>query len=407
MLRSQFSIERTACISFENTIHPTTHRSRTKEFTLTVRQRPVRKSSVALLAIGVLLIAAAAVIRFLILPSLTTLPDDLSQAQRYDGTLQALDPQAFQSGDLANLLTPEMPITADRSLTVDAVDGDTAIVTSAAVLSLPDGSKQNDVHTYAVSRVDYSPIDLTDAQRDTLVPDEKKASFEPHEGLAFSWPMNPPRDGTALYDSVTRTAQPAEFIETSSLEGRDVANYRIDASGPILSPTVMQQFAQFPAQLPTPLLAGLLQAGLVPDDSRAALGAALPSLPPTVDIGFGSSNVIAAAVDQRFGAPLSVDQRQQMYVTIPVAGQDLPVLPLSTVTLHTAPDEVTTTAGTLKSNERLLDLLGLWVPLALVLVGLAMIVIALLGLRQPNTATEARRTGQGSREDRTPSGAQS
>ena len=370
---------------------------------MTVRPNPVRKSSVALLVVGVLLIAVAAAIRFLILPSLTKLPDDLSQAQRYEGTLQALDPQAFQSGDLANLLTPEMPITADRSLTVDAVDGDTAIVTSAAVLSLPDGSKQNDVHTYAVSRSDYSPVDLTDEQRATLIPEEKKASFEPHEGLAFSWPMNPPTDGTALYDSVTQTAQPAEFVETSSLEGRDVANYRIDASGPILSPTVLQQFAQFPAQLPTPLLAGLLQAGLVPDDSRAALEAALPTLPPTIDIGFGSSNAIDAAVDQRFGAPVSVDQLQQMYVTVPVAGQDLPVLPLSTVALHTAPDEIVASADTLTSNQRLLDLLGLWLPLVLTVVGIALIVFGSLRLRRPNDERGARRTGQDARDDHTPS----
>ncbi|WP_280474566.1 hypothetical protein [Nocardia asiatica] len=43
---------------------------------------------------------------------------------------------------------------------MEAVDRDTAIVTSAAALALPDGSTQNDVHIYAVSVVDYAPVEL-------------------------------------------------------------------------------------------------------------------------------------------------------------------------------------------------------------------------------------------------------
>lgn len=350
---------------------------------MTVRQTTVRKSALALLVIGLLLIAVAAGVRFLVLPSISKLPDDLSQSQRFEGTMQALNPQAFQSGDLANLLTPEMPITAHRSLTVDAVDGDTAVVTSAAAISLPDGSQQDDVHTYAVSRVDYGPVPLTDEQKASLVPEEKQATFEPHEGYAFSWPMNPPTDGNSLYDSVTRTAQPANYVDSSTLEGRDVANYRIDASGPILSPTVLQQFSQFPTQLPTAILAGVLQAGLVPEGSRADLEAALPSLPAVVDIGFGSSNSVNAAVDEKFGAPLNVEQTQQMYVTIPVNGQDLPVLPLSTVALHTAPDEVVSTADTLQSNGRLLGILGVWLPVALLVIGLVLLGFGVFRLRKP------------------------
>src|SRR5690349_8365397 len=115
----------------------------------------VRKLSVVCLAVGVVLVLAAAIVRFAVLPGLMKLPADLDQSQKYEGTMQAVDPAAFAANDLAHLLTPEMPITADRSLRVDTVDGDTAIVTSKALMKLPDGSKQSDVHTYAISRVDY------------------------------------------------------------------------------------------------------------------------------------------------------------------------------------------------------------------------------------------------------------
>ncbi|TQC41252.1 hypothetical protein EEB14_55995 [Rhodococcus sp. WS4] len=61
-----------------------------------------------------------------------------------------------------------MPITADRSLMVNAVDGDTALVTSTAVLTLPDNPTSEDVHSYAISRTDYTPVAVTDDQLKTL-----------------------------------------------------------------------------------------------------------------------------------------------------------------------------------------------------------------------------------------------
>jgi hypothetical protein len=341
----------------------------------------VRKSSVVWSLLGILLIIGAVIVRFVVLPSLTKLPEDLSQSQKYEGTMQAVDPKAFAAGDLAHLLTPEMPITADRSLTVDAVDGDTAIVTSKAVISLPDSSTQNDVHTYAVDRGDYSPVQLDEDQRAALVPADKQATFETHSGLAFSWPMDPPQDGTALYDSVTRTAQAATFVDDTELQGREVRNYRIDAAGPITSPTVLAQFKDFPPQLPKPMIGGLLQAGIVPEQSRSALTAALPTMPDSIPIAFGSTNKIDAAVDAEFGAPLRVSQVQGMYVTVSVDGRDLPVIPLSIAQLHTADSEVTAAADTMAKNSTMLSILGLWLPLAMAVIGIGLLVLGIVRRR--------------------------
>ncbi|MGY4101842.1 porin PorA family protein [Nocardia sp. R16R-3T] len=338
----------------------------------------VRKSSVVMLLLGTLLVVGAVVVRFAVLPLITKLPDDLSQSQKYEGTMQALNARAFASGDLANLLTPVVPITADRSLTVDAVDGDTAIVTSKAVITLPDSSTQNDVHTYAVSRIDYSPVQLSDDQRTALIPTDKQSSFEAHSGLAFSWPMDPPKNGTALYDSVTRTAQPAIYLDETELQGRQVYNYRIDAAGPITSPIVLAQFKDFPTQLPKTLLTGLLQVGVVPEQSRATLAEALPTLPDLVPIGFGSTNQIQAAVDSEFGAPLQVNQTQGMYVTVSTGGRDLPALPLSIVSLHTADSEVSASADTLSKNSTMLSLLGLWLPVVAAVAGVGLLTFGFL-----------------------------
>ncbi|MGW5518820.1 porin PorA family protein [Nocardia africana] len=335
------------------------------------------------MTLGVVFIAAAAILKFAVLPTMMKLPSDLNQAQKYEGTIQALDPQAFASNDLAHLLTPETPITADRSVKVDAVDGDTAIVTSKALLNLPDGSKQPDVHTYAVSRIDFAPVTISPDEEKSLIPADEQTTFEPHQGVAFSWPMNPPKDGTTLYDPITRTAQAATFKSEGKLEGREVYNYRVDAGGPITSPAVLSQFKSFPSRLPKSAIAGLLQAEVVPPASRTALAAALPTMPDLVDIHFTSTNLVNAAVDRQFGAPLKIDQTQRMYASVPVAGKDLPTLPLSTLKLHTADSEIPSAANTLKKNSIILAIGGLWVPLILLLAGLALTALGILRRRKP------------------------
>jgi hypothetical protein len=349
----------------------------------------VRKSSIVWLAVGAILIVLAVVIRFVVLPTASKLPSDLNQTQLYEGTVVGLDAAAFAAGDLGRLQTPEAPITADRSVTVNAVEGDTAIVTSKAVIHLPGDTTQNDVHTYAVSRVDFSPVTLTPEQHDSLVPEEQKATFEPHEGVAFAWPPNPPQDGTSLYDPVTQTAQEAVFANEGTLAGRDVNNYVVDASGPVKSPAVLAGFAQFPTQIPKSVVVGLLEAGAVPAGSQELIRADLAELPELIDVGFSSSNKIDAAVDKQFGSPLRFDQEQSLFATIPVGGQQVNVLPLSTLKLHTADFEVTAGGDTASKNATLLAAIGVWVPIAFVIIGLLLIALAIARWRKPAVDTDA------------------
>ncbi|MFC6013390.1 porin PorA family protein [Nocardia lasii] len=343
---------------------------------MSVQLSRFRKSALVFALLGAVLVIGAVVLRFVIVPSSMKLPADLNSFQKYAGTTQALNGQALAAGDLANLLTPALPITADTGVVVNAVDGDTAIVTRSAAITMPDGSIQNDVHTYAVSRVDYGAVALSDAQRDALVPAAQRPDFEAHSGLVFTWPMNPPKDGTMLYDSVAGVAQPATFVDEGDLEGRHVYNYHVEGVGPVADQAVLSKFTAFPAQLPKMLIAGMLQAGVVPEQSRATLAAALPTLPDMLDLGFATTNDVRGAIDTQFGAPLRVEQTQGIYATVAVDGKDVPTVPLSITTLRTTDPEVTTTANKLAENATTLSLMNVWVPLTLLALGLALIGLA-------------------------------
>src|SRR5690606_34315901 len=105
------------------------------------------------------------------------------------------------------------------------------------------------------------------------------------------------------------------------------------------------------------------------------------SLPDLVGIGFGSTNEVNAAVDAEFGAPLQVEQTQAMYVTVAADGRDIPALPLSVVNIHTAENEVVSSADTLSKNSTMLSILGLWLPLALGLIGIALVALGIVRRR--------------------------
>ncbi|MFE5708477.1 porin PorA family protein [Rhodococcus koreensis] len=348
----------------------------------------VRRSSIVWLVLGIVLIMSAVLVRLVALPTLSKLPADFTATQKYEGSISALNHQAFASNDLANLIGPEVPVTADRGLSVDAVDGDTAIVTTDTAINLPDGTQQKDVHTFAVNRVDFSPVPLTAQEEQTLVPAEDQKAFEPHQGVAFSFAPNPPTDGNQIYDTVTMTGQSAIFTGEDTVEGRKVNRYEVDTAGPIQSPALLAQFEQFPSQLPKALVAGLLQAGVVPESSIPAVQEGLGSLPEAITIGFGSTNAMSVAVDQQFGTPLDIAQTQGMYVTVPIDGQDVPILPLSVAKLHTAPADVTAVANDLSKNAMLLSVIGLWFPIVALIVGAGLITLAALRGRK-RVATES------------------
>ena len=87
-----------------------------------------KAGGVTLAVIGAVLILAAAVLKFIVVPGMAQFPDDVDTTRYYSGTLSMLNPQAVATGDLANLFMQDVPITIDRTVTTEEVDGGDALV---------------------------------------------------------------------------------------------------------------------------------------------------------------------------------------------------------------------------------------------------------------------------------------
>ncbi|QDQ93027.1 DUF3068 domain-containing protein [Rhodococcus sp. WB9] len=327
----------------------------------------MRRSSVVLLIVGVLLIAAAAAIKYVAVPNLSKLPEDTDENAAFEGTLRQLDPTSFA-------LDAGTPITIDRSVTVDEVAGDTAVVTSTAVTHLPSGDT-TDRHSYAISRVDY-----------TQAPAPDGAQVENQQGgVTLSFPMNPTTDDTLVYDSVTRTAQPVTYTGTSTLEGRDVHSFTGTTTAPIADPAVLgpvkagiAALAQSGdgSTLPKAMLQSLLPA--LPADRAAAVLRTLETAPEQVPVVFTSVNAMTLAVDTRFGAPINTAQNQTTVLNIQSGDATVPLLDLSQVQVETSEASIQSVAQKFVEGERQLNILAVWVPLASALMGLLLVVVAIV-----------------------------
>ncbi|WP_420752782.1 porin PorA family protein [Rhodococcus sp. O3] len=335
----------------------------------------LRRSSLVLAIVGVLLIAAAALIRFVLVPSMTKMPTEIDSRSTYTGSLQSFDPSKFALGD-------GVAFTVARHVDVDHVDGDVAVITSVSETQRPTGDSTSS-HTYALSRVDYTQ---QSAPEGFEVEDQKG-------GMVFSLPMNPSPDGNTLYDTVTREAITLEHVGDSVLEGRDVFELRGNLTAPIADPAVLA-----PAQAGIAAMAGVgdgsvlpkqtlqVLAGVLPPEKAQPITAALAAQPDLVPVVLTVDTTIDMNIDTRFGSPLRSVQDQTTVLNMKNGDELIPLLDLSRAVVSTDDASVANTASKLSSSETMLDIVSKWLPLLLTVIGVVLIAVAFLR-RRPEPAT--------------------
>ncbi|MBF6148889.1 DUF3068 domain-containing protein [Nocardia nova] len=332
----------------------------------------IRRSSKILIALGILLIAAAAVVRFAIVPSVSKLPTSLDVTNHYEGTGTLLNPQALQSGDTAHALASNVPVTIDRHTYVSETHGNTAIVHDDFTVRAPGGIAMPSNHTYAVDR----------KTMDTA-PASNGVDVQPHRGLTIGWPISPDRDTQyQLYDFATRTTAPMKYTGEAKIAGRDVLDYTVAATGPLEDKAIL---SALPPALPKSQLAGL--APLLPAELQAKIGAAAATLPDPVPLNYTSTSNLGLAADKTLGTPADGSIQMKIVVNADLAGQNTPIMPVLTVDTKLTPASISAAADTASRTSGLLNLISLWIPLLLLVLGVVLALIGFLRRKAPVATT--------------------
>ncbi|MGY1753518.1 porin PorA family protein [Blastococcus sp. SYSU D01042] len=333
------------------------------------------RSSVVLAVVGVLLIVAAAVVRFVVVPSVTKLPEDLDVTLEFEGTYNGINP-AVLSGGATEVIATDVPITAVREVLSESVDGDTEIVLRRDTRTVGDAEPTVTEVRFAVDREtdEAGPApegadDVTDA-----------------EGLVFTLPIDPrPEDGVYEYwDQNTLQAAPVTFEGEEVFGGRDVYRYESVSEGELANPGALN----LPTSLPKDVLAALAPGldGLVSPELLAALPAVLPSLPAEIPIAWTSRTTTLVDADQELGATIAGGSTQEITGSLDLGVTTVDV-PFATIDVYSTDDSIQDRGNTVADDARLLNLVGTVLPIVLTVLGVLLLVAALLLARRAATRT--------------------
>jgi hypothetical protein len=335
------------------------------------------RTSQILVVVGVLLIAAAAIVRFVVVPSVATLPEDFASSQDYEGTYSGLN-QAALAGAGGELLVDGVPVTATRSYETVEVEDGTAVVEQTVERSL--GGQESPATTlrYAVDRDTF----------ESTAPPADAEDVVPSEGLIFSLPLDVDPEGDyALWDQATGAAYPLTYEGESTLAGRDVYEFRSVAEGELVNPEALG----LPTSIPKTQLTALTPAleGSLPPEVLAQLPAVLAQLPDVIEIGYTSTTTSTLFADQAIGATVSSGSTQEITAQLNL-GTTISV-PFSTIELSATEDSQQERADYAADNAGDLNLVSTLLPLVLGALGVLLLLVALVialraGRRSPADA---------------------
>ncbi|WP_063002599.1 porin PorA family protein [Nocardia mikamii] len=324
-----------------------------------------RRSSKILVAVGVLLIALAAVVRFILVPALSKLPGDLDVNPLYEGKGTLLNAQALQAGDVAHVIASDVPVTVNRHVYVSSTDGDTALAHDDITLVAPGLSVPSN-HTYAIDR---KTMDVATGY--------SSEGVEPHSGMTIALPLHP--DSSAkyqYYDFATRTTVPMNYVGTGTVSGRDVLNYSVDAKGVLRDPAIG---GALPPSLPKSQVAAL--APLLPANVRDGLGGALAQLPDPVPFTYTAVTHIDLAADRTLGSPIDAKLNQQVIANVEIGGQTVPVMPVLSIDTALNSKSISDAAASARSQSMQLNLISVIAPLVLLVLGVLALLVGILRRR--------------------------
>ena len=234
------------------------------------------------LLLGLLLVAGGLVIKLAILPALAVWPDDVDSTRTYDGTLVTmLNPQALATGDMANLFLENVPVSVDRHVTTEQVEGLKALVREVATMYAlnPDGTRgdviQGSDDWYTIDRKTLAHIpNFTDS---TLVREER-------QGLVIGFPIGTKQQNYQGWTDDYQALSTTEYRGVEEHEGITTYHFT-SSSGPklIVDPVML---AMFPESMPKAAVQALAPQLGLSNELMMQFAMLLPALPDPIPFAY-------------------------------------------------------------------------------------------------------------------------
>ncbi len=257
-----------------------------------------RKLAAIAAVVGLVLVAAGAILRFAVVPGQAQFPDDVDTTRVYTGTLDIVNPEALASFDVANAFLTGVPVSIERRVTTEEVSGDQALVRSKAEIIGPTGQ-------VIIGSDDWYTIDRKTMEHVPNFTDDERV-FGERSGLVVGWPIDTePRDYPGWNGD---PRMPVTLRYAGEEERGGINTYVFEASAEpqlIVDPATL---ANFPSAVPKDLIAALAEVIELPPEVAANLPLVLPALPDPLPLRYTYSFEARFWVDPTTGILVDVER---------------------------------------------------------------------------------------------------
>lgn len=328
------------------------------------RSRNLSAFTLSACAFGMLLTAAAVLVKFMLLPEMTKLPTDFTADGILFGTVESHVPGGAVT---TTSIEVEKSVYAENA-TNDA----TILVSTAKIFTIPRHPGEQpisvDTHTYAVDR---RTLQQVAPYNGVTVEDQKGA-------MTYALRPDSATSTSTFYDTATRTAQPMRFDGTTTFHGRVADRYRIDSTGPLVDPGLLAKLrASLGARTGTDGTAVSKAALAALGFSPAAIDTAQENIPVTYQV----RNQSELLIDTEFGLVLDIHTSATMFAEPQLSNTGPPPALIVSITKTASSDSlIATTVDRLKSGHRKL-LIASSAPWITGTFGIAVVALAIIRAR--------------------------
>lgn len=339
---------------------------------------------IGLAILGVLCLAAAALLRWVVVPNQARLASDENVTRQFEGTAKLLlNPQALTTGNLRAAVLTNTPVTATRTVRTLATSGDSAQIEDARALTTGEGQAVGSTQAkYAVDRKTLEAV--SDHPSDWQV--------TAAQGLTVSWPIGAEKKDYTGWVQDTQATTPLTYLREESRHGVTTYVYEANAEpAPIKDPQVL---GALPPALPVTTLEALSAALPLTPEIKNQLAQLRPQLTAPVPLTYTYEVRSTYWVEPTTGIVVDTERAEARKAGLSVQGRTIAaVLPVFDVETAYTPATATEAADDAEDSKGALDLAGSTLPLVLLIAGilllLAAVLVYLLSRRSARRGVEA------------------
>lgn len=315
------------------------------------------------LLVGILLIAAAPIVRWGVAPAVTHLPGNTDTLRVYTGTASTvINPSVLRGTLFGPALLHNQPVTVQHRVTVLDTKGNNALVSERKTVSLPGTTIANVVHRYAVDRKSMGRgSGFGDVTAQT--------------GVTFNWPIHTQKKDYTGWVGDTQSTTTLHYAGTATRGG--VKTYVYTSTVPTTRITDPAMLATLPAAMPKSLLNSLVPSLGLSLDQLKQLGQLLPQLPDPVPFAYLFSATSTFWVAPDSGVVVDVAAHEVRTSAVVIAGQPVPVGAVLDFSYTAPPLTLQAAANDAKDKASQMQMISSTIPLVALITGSVLLLVVI------------------------------